>query len=170
VLGTIGFPFPWKHYADLAQVTGDLGWALLLIAPGATDEQIAGWRAINSDLSVYPEFVDRTKAVALLAGCDATAFAYGGCGTGQSAAILQGIAARKPVIAFRQCRQFRALYHDWLGREAIAWCEDFEGLKFLLSHVVSIGRVDPGIVALAEQDSWTRLGAKYAALYRELAG
>jgi glycosyltransferase involved in cell wall biosynthesis len=169
LLGTIGFPFPWKHYEELAKVTAVCGWELLIIAPGATPEQEQTWKQLNPRTSVCPTFLPRHLAVSWLAGCDATAFAYGGCNTGQSASILQGIAARKPVLAFRTCRQFRALYHDWLGREAIAWCEDFEGLRFLLSHVVPIGRVDPGIVALAEQDSWEKLGAKYAALYRELA-
>jgi hypothetical protein len=170
LLGTIGFPFAWKHYEELAKVTAACGWDLLIIAPGATAEQEQTWKQLNPRASVCPTFLPRWTAVSWLAGCDATAFAYGGCNTGQSAAILQGIAARKPVIAFRTCRQFRALYQDWLGREAIAWCEDFAGLKFLLSHVVPIARVDPGIVALAEQESWAKLGQQYATLYRELAG
>src|SRR5436190_2204545 len=76
VLGTIGFPFPWKNYTELARVTKSAGWALLLIAPGATPSQIAEWRAINPALSVWPEFVESSAALTILAGCDATAFTY----------------------------------------------------------------------------------------------
>jgi len=31
---------------------------------------------------------------------------------------------------------------------------------------IRIQRVDPGIVALAEQESWTKVGAKYLDIYR----
>ena len=40
VLGSIGFPFGWKHYGELARITAEIGWALYLIAPTATDEQV----------------------------------------------------------------------------------------------------------------------------------
>lgn len=167
VLGSIGFPFGWKNYDQLAKVTEKAGWALLLIAPGASDEQIAHWLSINPDLGVWPTFADRGQAISLLAGCDATAFTYVCHNTGQSAAILQGIAARKPVIALETCRQFRALYLDRLGHAAINWCETFEEVQDRLMGM-PIYRIAPWMVALAEQDSWARVGQKYAQLYRSL--
>ena len=169
VLGSIGFPFGWKCYDELARITGKIGWALLLIAPGATAAQIEQWRASNPHLLVHCTFVPRAEALSLLASCDATAFTYVCHNTGQSGAILQGIAARKPVIALSTCRQMRALYADPLGREAIRWCSTFEEVAFAL-RTCSIERCDPGIVALAEQESWQQLGKKYAALYAEVAG
>lgn len=168
VLGSIGFPSGWKNYDQLAKVTAEVGWALLLIAPGATAAQIAGWAASNPNLTVWPTFTSRLTASALLAGCDATAFCYVCHNTGQSGAILQGIAARKPVHALATCRQFRALFNDKLGRTAITWTETFEDLAFNLSHFTRIERVHPPIVALAEQESWSRLGRKFAGLCREL--
>lgn len=167
ILGSIGFPFPWKNYDQLAQITAAAGWALLLIAPTASLEQVGQWAAINPHLNVYRAFVPREQAISVLAGCDATAFTYVCHNTGQSAALLQGVAARKPVLALSTCRQFRGLYLDSLGREVIRWGNTFEEIAFLL-RIVRIDRVDPGIVALAEQDSWVRLGARYAALYREV--
>lgn len=167
ILGSIGFPFPWKNYTELARLTGEIGWALLLIAPTATPDQIQQWSALNPNLLVRADFVPRREAVSLLSGCDATAFAYTCANTAQSAAILQGVAARKPVLAFSSCRQFRALYGDPLGRETIRWCGNFAELAFAL-RTISIERCDPGIVALAEQESWADLGAKYAWLYRSL--
>ncbi len=167
VLGTIGFAFPWKNYDRLAEVTAAMGWALLIIAPDASPDQVKAWYQINPALCVYPEFVDRGRAISLLGGCDATAFLYVCHNTGQSGAVLQGIAARKPVIALKTCRQFRALYADPLGRATIKWAETFEDVAAHLRNV-RLQRCDPGIVALAEQESWTHLGAKYAALYQRL--
>lgn len=167
ILGTIGFPFPWKNYDELARVTAAAGWALLLIAPNATIEQQVRWHELNPYIHVIPEFVPRNRAISLLAGCDATAFCYVCHNTGQSGAILQGIAARKPVIALSTCRQFRALLQDDLGAEAIRWATTFDDVAWHLRHT-TIARVDPATVALAEQDSWTRLGHKYAALYHEV--
>lgn len=168
ILGSIGFPFPWKNVEQLALITRRIGWALLLIAPGVTPAQADEWRRLNPDVTIFPAFLPRAHALSLLSACDATAFPYTGGGTGQSGAILQGIAARKPVIALSTCRQFRALYFDPLGREAIRWCSDFEELAYAL-RTISIERCDPGIVALAEQDSWAKLGHKYATLYHTVS-
>ena len=168
VLGSIGFPFPWKNYDELCKITAKVGWALLLIAPTATDEQLKHWWDLNPYVHVRRYFVPRAEAISLLAGCDATAFTYVCHNTGQSAAILQGVAARKPVFALSTCRQFRALYTDPLGNEAIRWCATFEEIESGLRNC-PIERCDTGIVALAEQDSWAKLGQRYAALYRSLA-
>jgi hypothetical protein len=171
LLGTIGFPFPWKCYDALCRVTAAAGWSLLLIAPGATAEQIVAWSALQPYLQVFTSFVDRRTAISLLSACDATAFTYRCANAGQSGAILLGLATRKPVFAFEACRQFRALYDDPLARLAIRWVTDFaeltEELQALLP--VDIDRFDEPMVALAAQESWLELGAKYAALYRSLA-
>lgn len=167
ILGTIGFPFPWKNYDELAKVTAACGWALLLIAPTCTPAQQIRWHELNPHTRVLPDFQDRRSVLSLLCGCDATAFTYVCHNTGQSGAILQGIAARKPVIALETCRQFRALREDPLGAGTIDWVQDFAGVANRLRHL-PIQRVDPGIVALAEQDSWTKVGQKYSSLYRSL--
>lgn len=166
-LGTVGFPFPWKCYDQLAMVTAKAGWGLYLIAPNATDEQIREWHRLNPNLLVYRDFMKREDVVNELSGCDATAFTYVTHNTGQSGAVLQGIATRKPVIALSTCRQFRALHADDVGHRAIRWATTFEEVYDLLISM-PIARVDPATVALAEQDSWQRLGQKYAELYRSL--
>lgn len=166
ILGTVGFPFPWKNYDELCRITAELGWALLLIAPTHTAADRMRWEAINPHLAVEG-FVERRMVGAMLAGCDATAFLYTCANTGQSGAVLQGIAARKPVFAFESCRQFRALSADPLANKYIRWCTTFQEVEQQLANVV-LGRVDCGMVALAEQESWTKLGAKYAALWRSL--
>lgn len=173
-LGSVGFPFPWKNFDLLAEATAIAGWTLLLLAPTATPEQVARWRALNPRISVYTGFVDRAEVVRNLAQCDATAFPYNSHNTGTSGAIRQGIAARKPVIASRfdeYCtagRQFRDLAYDRLASRVITWINpDLQQIVDALVQV-RIAPLDAGMVALAEQDSWAKLGAKYAALYRSL--
>jgi len=170
LLGTVGFPFPWKHYDLLAQIAHRTGWDLLLIAPGATEEQQAGWKAILPRTIIYPEFTPRDQVISFLAGCDATVFAYVTHNTGQSAAILQGIAARKPVIAFSTCRQFRALLDDPLGQRAIFWATTVEELEQHLICTTITSRPSARVVALAEQESWDKVGVRYAALYHGVVG
>lgn len=166
VLGTVGFPFPWKNYDKLCEVSRAAGWALLLIAPKATEEQVAEWRRLQPDLLVQRRFVPRREVVSMLAGCDATAFCYTCANSGQSGAVLQGVAARKPVFAFKTCRQFRALYDAYPG--AVDWGSTFEDLAWFL-RATTIERTAGRMVALAQQDSWEGLGRRYATLYRALA-
>jgi hypothetical protein len=169
ILGTIGFPFPWKNYTELVRTAAAQGWTSLLIAPGATEAQVEEWTAIDPHMHIYPDFLARAYAQSLLAACDATAFTYVCHNTGQSGAILMGVATRKPVFALSTCRQFRALFENPLGYDAIRWCQTFEDLAYHL-RLTSITRCDPLTVALAHQESWVQLGVKYAQLYREVVG
>lgn len=174
VLGTVGFPFPWKNYDLLATVTAAAGWALVLLAPTATPAQVSSWQRANPYTLVRTDFVPREAVVAHLAGCDASAFLYTCANTGTSGAIRQGLAARKPVLAAPPgvCRQFRDLalaYGDPSTRSSpITWVVPEPDRLVLALRQLAIGRVDPNVAFVAEQDSWARLGARYAGLYRKL--
>lgn len=168
ILGTVGFPFPWKCYDELCRVAESVGWGLSLITPNATMGDVGRWQRINRAVEVYPDFMDRDMVIATLHECDATAFTYVCHNTGQSGAILQGIAAKKPVIALETCRQFRALLDDDLGSCAIHWCQTFEHVAETLRWL-PLTRLDSAIVQLAHQDRWSEVGKRYAALYRRLA-
>jgi hypothetical protein len=152
ILGTIGFNFPWKNWPELARITKRCGWGFLICCPEMSH--------IRRDLST-------SDAISVLHSCDATAFTNVCGNSGQSAAILMGIAARKPVIALETCRQYRGLLADELGNRVINWCNSFEEVAAALTTMLP-GRFDTGIVALAEQESWANLGVKYSALYRSL--
>ena len=168
ILGTVGFAFPWKCYDALVAAAAAAGWGVLLIAPHATPEQVDHWMNLNPYLFVTANFLPREEAVAMLSTCDATAFTYVTHNTGQSGAILLGIAARKPVFALSTCRQFRALYHDPIARMAIRWIENFDELVTGLQVQPLTGEIDTPTAALAEQESWSALGKKYSALYKSL--
>ena len=167
VLGTIGFNFPWKQFDELARVTGEEGWALVLLSNDATEADEARWRAANSSILVIRKFLPQDAAINYLAGCDATAFMYACANNGTSGAIRQGIAARKPVIALESCRQFRDLSLDPLGQEAIQWVKNWDELRETLRRIPPT-RLDPMIHALAERESWKQLGENYANLYHTL--
>lgn len=167
VLGTCGFNFPWKNFGRLAEVTAQCGWGYLVVSNNASMADEASWRSLNPYTQVIRGFLPTTEIVARLGGCDATCFAYECANSGTSGAIRLGLAVRKPVIAFQGCRQFRDL-QEGAGRDGgIRWCSGFDNLWRILRHV-PIQRCDPGIVALAERDSWVKQGQTYARLFRGL--
>lgn len=166
MLGTVGFDFPWKNYTELAKLTGEIGWGFLICCPEMYQARQQELRTLNPWLRVEVG-LSQELVIAALRGCDATAFMFTCGNSGQSASILLGIAARKPVYALNSCRQFRSLYQNDLGGQAIRWVGDFVGLQQRLM-VDRLPRLDPWIVRLAEKDSWEKLGRKYAALYQSL--
>lgn len=167
ILGTIGFNFPWKNWNELAKITKRTGWGFLICCPEMSHEDEQSLRDLNPWLDIRRD-LSTSDAISVLHTCDATAFTNVCGNSGQSAAILMGIAARKPVIALSTCRQYRGIYQDPLGKRTIRWAESFEEVEAHLT-VLDIGsRFDTGIVALAEQESWQGLGQKYSALYRSL--
>ena len=176
VVGTVGFPFPWKNYDLLCTLARQARWRVLLIAPGATVEQCRKWQELNPMTEVISRFLPRQEVVNYLGSCTATAFLYSTGNSGTTAALRLGIAARKPVIAFHS-RQTRDLDDD----SRILWCADegsvgaaldvlgqnpdrYRGLPHLYQMMSN------GARSLAEQDSWTNVAAKYAAIYRTLVG
>lgn len=171
VLGTVGFNFPWKCFDQLCTVTQQAGWAFVLLANNATDEDEARWLRLNPNTYVVRGFHTQAFVVAYLSGCTATAFMYTCANTGTSGAIRQGIAARRPVYALRSCRQWRDL-HEWEqteGHEYIRWVDTFDALGYRL-RTDRVGGIDAGMVYLAQVDSWRTQAEKYATLFRGVSG
>ena len=163
VLGSAGFPFPWKNYDLLAEATGRAGWRLLLCAAGATAEQIAGWSAKNPRLHVETDYLPTARIVSLLSGCDATAFLYGTWGSGTSAAVRLGIAARKPLF-ITATRQFR----DLLGLQGPRVIPGTVGGLQHALETLEPCLEDRAVARLADYDAWRALGQEHAALYTTL--
>lgn len=164
VLGTVGFNFPWKNFDRLAQVTAEEGWALVLLSNDATAEDEARWRGLNPSLLCVRAFLGQPTAINYLTGCDATAFMYECANNGTSGAIRQGLAARKPVIARADCRQFRDLLDEPCG---VLWITDWDGLRRCLQHTAPTAW-DPTVSAFAHRDAWSVRGRQHADLYRRL--
>ncbi len=169
IVGTCGFDFPWKNYELLARSSFEAGWAVLFAGGNISLERRHVLEDCNPHALFMEGFVGRRDVVAALAGCDATAFLYLCANTGTSAAIRLGIAARRPMLATnpKACRQFRDLEGESTG---IKWLDDLSPPTM----TAQFGWLMPEghsyqMHCLAEQDSWHRLGAKHAQLYRDLA-
>lgn len=168
VVGTCGFDFPWKNYELLANASFEAGWAVLFVGGNISEARQRTLEDCNPHAQFIEGFVDRREIVAYLAACNATAFLYLCANTGTSAAIRLGIAARRPMLATHPhaCRQFRDLERESTG---ITWLKDLSRPQV----TAELGWLKPGgashqMHCLAEWDSWHRLGAKYAQLYRDL--
>ncbi len=161
ILGTCGFDFPWKNYDLLAEVTEDLGWGLVICTPQMNADRQTELLRKNPHLEVY-QALTTPYLISTLRDCDASAFWYTCANSGQSAAILLGIAAGKPVIANASCRQFRALATLKTG---VKWTSTEAGLRWQLTSRL-LTRFYPPTVALAKKDSWVGLGQRYARLLR----
>lgn len=163
ILGTVGFSQGWRAFDQLAAVTADCGWGLVILSCNATAAEENRWRETNPTLRCTRRWLDTSEVVARLTGCDATVFVHQCANTGTSGTIRLGIAARKPVIAM-ESKQYRDLKEsEYAG--CIEWCEDFEELGWLLGQI-RIQRTDPLTVRLATADSWERQGRRYAELLR----
>lgn len=167
VLGTVGFNFPWKNFDRLARETADLGWALIILSTNATREDGRRWMAINPHCHVEIGHLKTPDIVEWLAGCDATAFPYECQNNGTSGAVRLGIAARKPVLLFKGCRQFRDLLEWDVTQLHFRWCDDWVDFRRQLGYITP-APWDPRMTEIAELDAWEKVGARYAGLYQAL--
>jgi len=169
VLGTVGFNFPWKNFDRLATLTAEEGWALLILSANATEEDEARWRRTNPACHVLRGLPPEQMVLGYLAACDATAFPYECANTGTSGAIRLGIGARKPVLAFSTCRQFRDLYlapPETSG--GVVWSKNWDDLASDLRRVYPGLPSNPHTSHLAHRDRWGMVGAAYAEVYRRV--
>lgn len=169
LVGSAGFPFAWKNFDLLCDAAALVGWRVRLFAPGATPDQCERWERCDPRVVVCTDFLERYQLIGALRECDATAFLHYCHNSGTSGAIRLGIAARKPVLALAGCRQMRDLEHDELGARAIHWITDGrpEGVAAALAEINGVA-FDGRVTALAERDSWRRLGQHYRELFTSL--
>ncbi len=167
VVGTFGFNFPWKGFDLLCEAAKVAGWGVRILSHDATPEDSRRWEQLNPWVEVRTDYNTRDSVVAELRMCDATAFLYSCANSGTSGAIRFGIAAGKPVLATRGCRQFQDLATTDSG---VTWVDLTVANVADALRCLPLTRFDGDIVYFRQQDSWANLGVKYAALYQELAG
>lgn len=168
VLGLFGFDFPHKNFDLAFRVAAEAGWAPLLISAGITPERQAELRAIHPQAVIVDAYPPQEEVVARLASCTATAFLATGGNSGTSATIRTGLAARRPLVAFK-CRQFRDLYDT----DGIWWANGEEDLREFLEMVEdpAIQEVQTArIRRLADSLSWGLVARKYLDIYKVVRG
>jgi hypothetical protein len=177
VLGLFGFDFPWKGFDMAVRAASAAGWEVLVLSPGMPEARQAELKAAHRDPSAveviddYAPTID--SVVVSLRMCDASAFLYSTGNSGTSSAIRAGIAARKPVIALKGCRQFRDLELDkGHGQLAVNWAasevEVVRVLKELATNQAWYSMNCLRTEQLAIMDSWKTAGNTYGLIYREL--
>lgn len=171
-VGTIGFDFDWKNFDLLVEAAREAGWSVMIISPGITAERARKLREmIPGKVLIYEQFMPWRDALTVLHQfCDATAFLHVGGFSGTSGSIRMGLGARRPVIAFEACRQFKDLENHpgilWAGGknhvvEYLGWLAKSATAREILSKKVA---------ELAERISWTHAGQQYAQLYKQVLG
>lgn len=144
-LGLFGFDFPWKNFDLARKIAAEAGWEVMKFGP--------------------PESYHASEEVVrLLSRCWATAFLYQTGNSGTSAAIRFGLAARRPLVAFK-CRQFRDLY-DYPG---IFWAEDEDDVAEFLELVRDDKDAREGMELAVETTAdaldWEKVAARYKEIY-----
>lgn len=113
LVGTAGFPFPWKGFSEVADATARLGLRCLVIAPESrhwnTYEVQQDIKRRNPNSTYLTEWMEEATVKVALARCAVNVFAYGGGNSGISGAVRLGLASRRPIVISR-CRQFRDLF------------------------------------------------------------
>lgn len=163
VVGSVGLSNQYRNHDLLCKASALAGWGALIIAPNATDEEVALWTSLNPAAHIIREFLPRHEVVSYLAGCTAVAYLLVTNNAGVSGSVRQGIASRQPILAFRS-----RILRDLENEPAIRWIDDGspDGVAKALIAVPPGNNVDYGIVALAAKDSWANQGRKYAEILR----
>ncbi len=170
IIGSAGFNFGWKNFDLLCEAAALVGWRVLLVGPNFTKVDVERWQRWQPGgfFPVINRMPSQYEVVSYLSVCDATAFLYNNANTGVSGAVRFGIAARKPCLLMDSCRQFMDLMFDPGLRECFSWTKyQTEIIAEDISRLPSV-RFDHRLCALAERDSYVRVGKKYSELYRRL--
>jgi hypothetical protein len=163
VVGSVGLSLWYRNYDRLCEGSALAGWGALLLAPNATEADEARWHRLNPAARVIRLFLPRDQVISYLSGCTATAFLVDAHHGGVSGSIRQGIAACRPLYAYRA-----RIFCDLADEPAIRWVDTptAEALADALSRTPD-GR-DFGLVRLAARDRWSAVATVWAALIREL--
>lgn len=174
-IGTVGFPFPWKSLPEVAAACKILGLHCRIIAPDTCHADTNSveravkqqWHLVDYDKRWLPyDYVVRSLA------CNAVnVFAYNTAGrgfyvdVGTSSAVRMGLAARRPVVVTRTCRQFNDLL-DYEDEIEFADSHHPQHLAEAIQRVLANGKRPNRIL---KDMSWTTVANQYKTLYQEIA-
>lgn len=113
VIGTAGFPFPWKGFHEVALTAEMLGMGVLVIAPETN--HIDTWvmekciKGACTNVEYVTDYLPTEEVINKLHECKVNVFNYHGGNYGISGAVRLGISAQRPLVISRS-RQFRDLF------------------------------------------------------------
>ena len=167
VIGTAGFPFPWKGFPEVAAAAKLLGMKVLVIAPASRHYDTEAIRACvmqaNPDAQYRTDWLTTQEVIRELQACAVNVFAYHGAQFGISGAARMGISAQRPLVLTRN-RQFRDLY-PYEDEIAFAASPDPALLADAIQVVLESGRIPTRVM---EDMAWSKVGQMYYELYKGL--
>lgn len=164
LIGTCGFPFPWKGFHQVAMAAELLHKRALVIAPESGHANTEAMRQVvmqsNPSAIYVTGWATEAQIAFSLSTCAVTVFAYQGGNYGISGAVRMGLAAGRPIVLTRN-RQFSDLYDyedeiefiDSPSPEAVA-----EGVQRVLTN----GKRPKKVLA---DMSWSRCAELYRKVY-----
>ena len=168
-VGSVGFPFPWKGFPQVAAAAYQLGLTCGLLMPESPHvdyrlAEAACRAACPTGLTTVSHWVDEPDVLASMRACRTTAFAYQGQNAGISGAVRLGLAAGQPMVLTR-CRQFCDLfpYEDEIEFVPTPHPAD---VAAGIARVLANGKRPSRVLA---DLSWASAAAKYLDLYQLLA-
>lgn len=166
MIGTAGFPFPWKRFDVVAEIAKVLQVRCRMIAPTYdgvnTDTLIQGIQGhLGSLAEIHRDWMSALDVVRLLAECRVNIFYYTSMSyedtLGQTGSARMGVSAGRPMIISRH-RKFRTLfpYED----ELYIALHETEVMKF--ANEILFGDKEPKVPKrLLSEMGWPNVVLKY---------
>lgn len=171
-IGTVGFDFPWKNFDTIAQIAGELGLAFMIVSPGMSEERMHELSDAYGGTRIFRDWLPAAEVVELLSGNFANLFLYTCGNSGTSGAIRMGLAARRPVLAYKGCRQFRDL--ERFSSSGPIFGKDRDSIIAILKTMQESawleGAAVDSAVAHADANSWGYVADSYHTLYSRAIG
>jgi glycosyltransferase involved in cell wall biosynthesis len=176
MIGTAGFPFPWKRMELVADVAKRLGVKCLIIAPkheetdtemlDQIEKYMAPW------VTIIREWLPKEKVVQLLSRCKLNIFWFQEKSLadqlGQSGSVLMGVAAGRPMI-LSNYRKFRVLLTEY--REEFYVAPTREDIYYQAKDIFSLPETSLRKPKLSRmQMSWPVIGEQYRTMIEEVTG
>lgn len=163
LVGTAGFPFPWKGFYEVADATNRLGLRCLVIAPESrhwnTYDVQQDIKRRNPRYEYRTEWMEESEVKAQLARCVVNVFAYGGGNSGISGAVRLGLGSRRPIV-ISHCRQFRDLF-DYPNEVTVIGSSLVEAIQEAISNQYT--RYPKRIL---EDMNWIECARRYEQVYK----
>lgn len=174
LVGTIGFPFPWKCMDEISRAAHQIGMGFLGIMPAHPWMDTSNClqmqqkaRAANPQSEIYTEWLEFDDVMQQLNRCKVLCFAHreNNETSGISSATRYGLATGRPVVMTRF-----TMYRDLFPYNDEIYFMDMKGDTLQLAELLKLaaeGKHYPK--RLLEDFSWKTAGEKYLKIYQELA-
>jgi hypothetical protein len=173
MVGTAGFPFPWKRYDVVAEVAKKFNIMALMIAPKSdqmnTDVFMDGIKGHIPGLAlIHREWLPTAEVVRMLSECVLNIFWFQSMDSsdelGQSGSVRLGIAAKRPTIISTH-RKLKTL---WKYDDELYICPKEEDVYKAVEEILLAPHLAKIPDKILKEQGWSVTGKQYRELVKEL--